>query len=81
MFLMFGLLCYFAWFLWVLANERALDLLHLWTMKEATLKSREVRRIMVAGSAVTYAEPGYLLFRRTGKVMAQRGANGHAYTT
>ena len=27
---------------------------------------------MLAGSAVTYAEPGYLLFRRSGKLMAQR---------
>jgi len=37
-----------------------------------SLGSREVTKIMTAGSAATYAEPGYLLFRRSGKVMAQR---------
>ena len=37
-----------------------------------SLSSRAVRKIMTAGSAVTYAEPGYLLFRRGGKVMSQR---------
>jgi serine/threonine protein kinase len=36
-----------------------------------SLNSHEARRIMFAASAVTYAEPGYLIFRRAGKVMAQ----------
>ena len=37
-----------------------------------SLSSRRVKKILTAESAPTYAEPGYLLFRRTGKVMAQR---------
>jgi Tol biopolymer transport system component len=37
-----------------------------------SLGSRAVRKIMTAESAPTYAEPRYLLFRRGGKVMAQR---------
>ena len=37
-----------------------------------SLGSRVVRKIMTAGSAPVYAEPGYLVFRRQGKIMAQR---------
>jgi Tol biopolymer transport system component len=37
-----------------------------------SLSSRVVQKIMTAESAPTYAEPGYLLFRRAGKVIAQR---------
>ena len=37
-----------------------------------SLRSREVKRILTAGSAAVYAEPGYLLFERDGRVMAQR---------
>jgi Tol biopolymer transport system component len=37
-----------------------------------SLGSRVVRKIVTAGSAPVYAEPGYLVFRRQGKVMAQR---------
>jgi Tol biopolymer transport system component len=37
-----------------------------------TLGSRESRRIMTAGSAPVYAEPGYLLFERDGRLVAQR---------
>jgi hypothetical protein len=36
------------------------------------LGSRRTRKIMTAQSAVTYAAPGYLLFRQTGKISAQR---------
>ncbi|HET7226595.1 MAG TPA: protein kinase [Candidatus Eisenbacteria bacterium] len=38
----------------------------------AALDSHAARQITGADSAPTYAEPGYLLFRRAGKVMAQR---------
>ncbi len=37
-----------------------------------SLGSRSVRKIMSAQSAPIYAEPGYLIFERGGKVMAQR---------
>jgi eukaryotic-like serine/threonine-protein kinase len=37
-----------------------------------SLGSRAVKKIMTAESAVTYAAPGYLLYRREGKLMAQR---------
>jgi Tol biopolymer transport system component len=36
-----------------------------------SLKSKEVRKIMRADSAAVYAEPGYLLFAREGKILAQ----------
>jgi hypothetical protein len=34
--------------------------------------SKQVKRIMAAASGVTYAEPGYLLFERDQKLVAQR---------
>jgi Tol biopolymer transport system component len=37
-----------------------------------SLGSRESRRVMTAGSAPVYAEPGYLLFVRNGRLVAQR---------
>jgi Tol biopolymer transport system component len=37
-----------------------------------SLGSRVVRKIMTAASAPVYAEPGYLVFRRQGRIMAQR---------
>src|SRR6185436_14574683 len=37
-----------------------------------SLKSRDVKKVMTAQSSVTYAAPGYLLFRRAGKLTAQR---------
>jgi Tol biopolymer transport system component len=37
-----------------------------------SLRSREVKRILTAGSAAVYAEPGYLLFERDERVMVQR---------
>jgi len=36
------------------------------------LRSRENRVVMTAGSAPVYAEPGYLLFQRNGRLVAQR---------
>jgi Tol biopolymer transport system component len=37
-----------------------------------SLRSKQVKRIMSASSGVTYAEPGYLLFERDRKLVAQR---------
>ena len=37
-----------------------------------SLDSKERRRVMSAGSAPVYAEPGYLLFGRGGRLVAQR---------
>jgi Tol biopolymer transport system component/tRNA A-37 threonylcarbamoyl transferase component Bud32 len=37
-----------------------------------SLGSKQVKRIMAAASGVTYAEPGYLLFERDQKLVAQR---------
>ena len=37
-----------------------------------SLSSRKVKRLLSAASAASYVEPGYLLFVRRGKVMAQR---------
>jgi eukaryotic-like serine/threonine-protein kinase len=37
-----------------------------------SLGSLVVKKIMTAGSAPVYAEPGYLVFRRQNKIMAQR---------
>jgi Tol biopolymer transport system component len=36
-----------------------------------SLKSKTARKILTADSAAVYAEPGYLLFRREGKILAQ----------
>jgi dipeptidyl aminopeptidase/acylaminoacyl peptidase len=43
-----------------------------WEICGGSLRSREVKRILTAGSAAVYAEPGYLLYERDGRVMAQR---------
>jgi serine/threonine protein kinase len=43
-----------------------------WDICVGSLRSREVKRILTAGSAPVYAEPGYLLFERDRRVMAQR---------
>jgi len=43
-----------------------------WDVCVGSLRSREVKRILTAGSAAVYAEPGYLLFERDERVMAQR---------
>ena len=36
-----------------------------------SLKSKEVKKVMTASSAAVYAKPGYLLFAREGKILAQ----------
>jgi len=43
-----------------------------WDICVGSLRSRTARRLMAARSAAIYAEPGYLLFERDGRVMAQR---------
>lgn len=42
-----------------------------WDTFVGSLKSRTVKRLLSARSAAVYAEPGYLLFERDGRVMAQ----------
>ncbi|HEV8337412.1 MAG TPA: protein kinase [Candidatus Polarisedimenticolia bacterium] len=37
----------------------------------ASLKSKTVKKVMMADSAAVYAEPGYLIFAREGKILAQ----------
>ena len=41
-------------------------------IRAGSLGSRETRKVMTAQSSVTYAAPGYLLFRRADKLVAQR---------
>ena len=43
-----------------------------WDTYVGSLRSPAVKRLLTARSAVVYAEPGYLLFARDGRVMAQR---------
>ncbi len=43
-----------------------------WDTYVGSLRSKTVKRLLSARSAVVYAEPGYLLFERDGHVMAQR---------
>jgi Tol biopolymer transport system component len=43
-----------------------------WDIYVGSLRSKEVKRILTARSAAVHAEPGYLLFERDRRVMAQR---------
>jgi Tol biopolymer transport system component len=43
-----------------------------WDTYVGSLRSPTVKRLLTARSAAVYAEPGYLLFERGGRVMAQR---------
>ncbi len=43
-----------------------------WDIYAGSLGSKSVTKILTARSSATYVEPGYLLFARDGKVMAQR---------
>ena len=43
-----------------------------WDTYVGSLRSRKVKRILTAQSSAVYAEPGYLLFERDRRVMAQR---------
>ena len=47
-----------------------------WDIFVGSLRSRAVTRIMSARSTPVYAEPGYLLFERDGRVMAQKFDTG-----
>jgi Tol biopolymer transport system component len=43
-----------------------------WDIYVGSLRSKKVTRILTASSGVTYAAPGYLLYVRDGKLVAQR---------
>jgi serine/threonine protein kinase len=43
-----------------------------WDIYAGSLGSKSVKKILTARSAAVYADPGYLVFARDGKVMAQR---------
>jgi len=43
-----------------------------WETHVGSLKSKSVKKLVAAGSAAVFAEPGYLVFARDGRVMAQR---------
>ena len=47
-----------------------------WDTFVGSLKSKSVKKVLTAGSAATFAEPGYLVFARDGRVMAQRFDTG-----
>ncbi len=47
-----------------------------WDTYVGSLKSKSVKKVLTAGSAATFAEPGYLVFVRDGRVMAQRFDTG-----
>jgi len=47
-----------------------------WDTFVGSLKSKTVKKVVTAGSAVVYAEPGFLVFARDGKIMAQRFDTG-----
>jgi Tol biopolymer transport system component len=52
-----------------------------WDTFIGSLKSKSVKKILTAGSAAVYAEPGYLVFAREGRVMAQRFDTGRLELT
>ncbi len=43
-----------------------------WETHVGSLKSKSVKKVVSAGSAAVFAEPGYLVFARDGRIMAQR---------
>ncbi len=44
----------------------------LWDIYLGSLSSKSIKRILSAGSTPVYAEPGFLVFERDGRVVAQR---------
>ncbi len=52
-----------------------------WDTFVGSLKSKSVKKVLTAGSAATFAEPGYLVFARDGRVMAQRFDTGRLELT
>jgi Tol biopolymer transport system component len=47
-----------------------------WDTYVGSLRSRTAKRLLTARSAAVYAEPGYLLFERDGRVLAQKFDSG-----
>ncbi len=47
-----------------------------WDTYVGSLKSKSVKKVLTARSAAVYAEPGYLVFAREGRVLAQRFDTG-----
>src|SRR6185503_5188234 len=43
-----------------------------WETYVGSLKSKSAKKVLTAGSAAVFAQPGYLVFAREGRVMAQR---------
>lgn len=43
-----------------------------WDTFVGSLKSKSAKKVLTAGSAAVFAEPGYLVFAREGRVMVQR---------
>ena len=52
-----------------------------WDTFVGSLKSKSVKKVLTAGSAAVFAEPGYLVFAREGRVMAQRFDTGRLELT
>jgi eukaryotic-like serine/threonine-protein kinase len=52
-----------------------------WDTFIGSLKSKSVKKVLTAGSAAIFAEPGYLVFARDGRVMAQRFDTGRFEVT
>jgi len=52
-----------------------------WDTFVGSLKSKSVKKVLTAGSAAVYAAPGYLVFAREGRVMAQRFDTGRLEVT
>jgi serine/threonine protein kinase len=52
-----------------------------WDTFVGSLNSKSVKKVLTAGSVAVYAEPGYLLFAREGRIMAQRFDTGRLELT
>ncbi len=52
-----------------------------WDTYVGSLKSKTAKKVLTAGSAAVFAEPGYLLFAREGRIMAQRFDTGRLELT
>ncbi len=52
-----------------------------WDTFVGSLKSKSVKKVLMAGSAAVFAEPGYVVFAREGRVMAQGFDTGRLEVT